>query len=59
MGCELVVFDSDDVSFFMAICTMFPQLCDADSTNPELDLKSKVTSFITQNEDKFVKVNFL
>ena len=59
MGCELVVFDSDDVSFFTAICTMFPQLCDADSTNPALDLKLKVTSFITQNEDKFIKVNFL
>ena len=23
MGCELVVYDSDDVSFFTAICTMF------------------------------------
>ena len=37
MGCELVMYDSDDFSFFMAICTLFPQVCNADSTNLALD----------------------
>ena len=54
-----MVYESEDVSFFTAICTLFPWLCDPDSPNPGLDLKSKITSFITQNEEKFVKVNFL
>ena len=54
-----MVYESEDVSFFTAICTLFPQLCDPDSPNPGLDLKAKITSFIAQNEEKFVKVNFL
>ena len=41
MGHELVVYESEDVSFFTAICTLFPQLCEPDSPNPGLDLKSK------------------
>ena len=59
MGHELVVYESEDVSFFTAICTLFPQLCHPDSPNPGLDLKAKRTSFITQNEEKFIKLNFL
>ena len=59
MGCELVVYESEDVSFITAVCTLFPQLCDPDSPNPGLDLKAKITSFIAQNGEKFVKVNFL
>ena len=54
-----MVYESKDVSFFTAICTLFPQLCDPDSPNPGLDLKAKITSFIAQNEENFVKVNFL